>query len=71
MWWSRNKRIPGSHAAEARADLALRPLGTASGDNPVCCGRRMQPRLCRAYDRLGHLVFVAVWECSRCGRLSQ
>lgn len=70
VWWSKNKRIPGGHAAEARADLALRPLGSASGDKPVCCGQRMERRFCRARDRQGRAVFVAVWECSRRGKLS-
>ena len=37
---------------------------------PACCGRPTVPRLARAHDRLGQTLFVTVWQCPVCGRVS-
>jgi serine/threonine protein kinase len=37
---------------------------------PACCGKPMTPRLSQARDRLGQIVFVAVWRCSTGDRVS-
>jgi hypothetical protein len=36
----------------------------------LCCGQPMEPRLAQARDRSGQTMFVAVWRCPRCGRIS-
>jgi rubrerythrin len=30
----------------------------------------MEPRLAQARDRYGQTMFVAVWRCPQCGRMS-
>jgi hypothetical protein len=35
----------------------------------VRCGEPMEPRLVRARDRFGQLVFATVWRCEKCGHI--
>jgi hypothetical protein len=67
MWGKREKP-----SIDTRGGPALAPVGENAHPDPhaqaVCCGVAMEPRLARARDRLGQLVFVAVWRCTRCGR---
>ncbi len=37
---------------------------------PVCCGQPMEVRLARAHDRWGQTVFVTVWQCTICARVT-
>lgn len=51
---------------------ALNPIGAFDPEaDPVCCGKRMEPRLAKARDRSGNASFVAVWRCAACGRVSR
>jgi hypothetical protein len=36
----------------------------------VCCGKPMAPQFRQARDRDGQMMFVAVWRCSGCGRIT-
>jgi hypothetical protein len=68
--WGKSDKLPGSVASGPGAIRvpALARLA-APGENPVCCGRPMDSRLARAHDRLGRALFVAVWQCTACGRV--
>lgn len=37
--------------------------------SPICCGKPMEDRLAQARDRLGQLLFVAIWRCPTCKRV--
>jgi len=48
-----------------------RPVAWRERDTPpVCCEKPMEPRLARAHDRLGGTLFVAVWQCPACRRIT-
>ena len=36
----------------------------------ICCGSTIEPQLARLRERLGETLFVTVWRCPRCGRLT-
>jgi hypothetical protein len=36
----------------------------------VCCGKPMASQFRHARDRDGQMMFVAVWRCSDCGRIT-
>lgn len=36
----------------------------------TCCGRPMESRLARAHDGRGQTLFVAVWRCPVCERVT-
>lgn len=44
--------------------------GCKPGSPPICCGKPMEPRLARARDRSGEMLFVAVQQCSVCGGIT-
>jgi hypothetical protein len=36
----------------------------------TCCGKPMKPQFRHVRDRDGQMMFVAVWRCSGCGRIT-
>ena len=36
----------------------------------ACCEKPMNPRFGQARDRQGQVVFVAIWRCATCGRVT-
>jgi hypothetical protein len=50
----------GREEPEVRPDTGL---------TRVCCGTMIRPRLAEIPDQFGQTLFVAVWPCTRCGRL--
>jgi len=69
MWGRSGKLEPVVQGEPVKA-----PTGQSAHPNPsgalVCCGQPMEPRLAQARDRYGQTMFVAVWRCPRCGRMS-
>ncbi len=64
-------KLPGNGGSGAGTFRVPAPARLAApGEDPICCGRPMESCLARAHDRLGHTVFVAVWQCPRCGRVA-
>jgi hypothetical protein len=66
--WDRIKKAVT--ARQPLPDLARTQVAgqSAPSETTICCGEPMGQRLGRARDRLGQLVFVAVWHCPKCGR---
>ena len=59
--WTAEPRVTNKSLAEKRAD---------AGTTRVCCGRAIEPRLAQARDSSGSRLFVTVWHCPQCGRLT-
>lgn len=57
----RHRRAPAlaSDPAQANRDVAR-----------MCCGTPIEPRLAEIQNRFGEILFVAVWHCPHCGRIS-
>ncbi len=51
------------HGAELQADLDPRLLR-------VCCGNRIAPRLAEMRRPGGRTLFVTVWQCPNCNRIT-
>ena len=69
MWGTKPKSIE----TPARA---LEPILAASAaeaepkGKTTCCGKPMTPHFGQARDRLGQVVFVAIWRCTTCRRVA-
>jgi len=68
--WDRFRKV----GTTLQGESVKAPTGPSAHPNPsgalVCCGQPMEPRLAQARDRYGQTMFVAVWRCPRCGRMS-
>jgi len=68
--WRRVVNVSEAERARFEHDTS-RPIVWRERDKPPgCCGKLMEPRLARAHDRLGQTLFVAVWQCPVCGRVT-
>jgi hypothetical protein len=53
-----------------------KPILSAAAIHPdpegsmACCGKPMTPQFRHARDGDGQMMFVAVWRCSDCGRIT-
>jgi hypothetical protein len=50
--------------------LSASEIHPDSDESVVCCGKPMAPQFRHARDRDGQMMFVAVWRCSCCGRIT-
>jgi hypothetical protein len=68
--WGRSEKASGVNKGGPKPAPARVAAHPDPSEALVCCGRPMEPRLTRARDRYGQTLFVAVWQCVRCGRSS-
>jgi hypothetical protein len=50
--------------------LSVTALHPDSSGSPTCCGKPMAPQFRHGRDRDGQMLFVAIWRCSGCGRIT-
>ena len=70
MWWGKWKRIPGSDGRGLRPSPMRSEPAPGSGEDHIYCGKRMMPRLVRVRNGFGEGMFVAVWRCAACDRIT-
>jgi len=66
--WRESKCVPETTARGVKPSFARNEVHLAREEDPVCCGQAMEPRLARARDRMGQIVYMTVWHCSCCSR---
>jgi hypothetical protein len=69
MWGA--KPVSADNSSTKPAPIAS--IGRVDPDDhgsPACCGKPMAPQFRHARDPDGQMLFVAVWRCSECGRIT-
>jgi hypothetical protein len=69
MWGTKQKPTETGQGG-AKPILPATPIPPDSDKSLACCGKPMAPQFRHARDRDGQMLFVAVWRCSGCGRIT-
>jgi len=68
--WGRTNKVSGAIQGGPKPATTGDKVHPDSARLLACCGQPMEPRLAHALDRYGQAVFVAVWRCPACGRIT-
>jgi hypothetical protein len=69
MWGEKPKPTEAGQAG-TKPILPAQATHPDSEGSGVCCGKPMAPQFRHARDHDGRIMFVALWRCSSCGRIT-
>ena len=68
--WGTNLKPAEKGQGGSKPMLPAAAIHPDSSGSPACCGKPMAPQFRHARDRDGQMLFVAVWRCSGCDRIT-